>query len=62
MRAYLQDRLSLQKLTLELQSTESKFVFAESASTPVGYAKLNWGNAQTEARGAASVELERLYV
>ena len=62
MRAYLQDRLSLQKLTLELQSTESKFMVAESASTPVGYAKLNWGNAQTEARGAASIELERLYV
>jgi GNAT superfamily N-acetyltransferase len=62
LRAYLEDRLSLEKLILELRSTESRFMVAESASTPVGYAKLNWGGAQTEPRGAASVELERLYV
>lgn len=62
LQSYLDERLSLEQIHIELQCPESKFALMASGSTLWAYAKINWGLAQTEDRGLRAVELERLYV
>lgn len=59
---YLHEQLSLDKLSGEIQNSDSAFYFAEINNQAVGYLKLNWGLAQTEQIDASAFEIERIYV
>jgi len=45
---YLTEALSVEKLTLELEDSNSLFYFAIEDNTIVGYLKLNTASSQTE--------------
>lgn len=62
MAQYLQEKLSIEKLSQELANPQSEFYLAESQSDVIGYLKLNIGAAQTESQPGNSVEIERIYV
>jgi ribosomal protein S18 acetylase RimI-like enzyme len=62
MEKYLRDNLSIDKLTEELQNTDSLFFFAKVGNEIAGYLKLNAGAAQTELTDHEAVEIERIYV
>ena len=59
---YLNEALSLEKLTEELNNPNSLFYFIEENDTPIGYLKLNMGASQTELNDNAALEIERIYV
>ena len=59
---YLEEALSLEKLTEELSNPNSFFYFIEDKHTPIGYLKLNMGASQTELNDNAALEIERIYV
>ena len=62
MEKYLDEALSLEKLTEELNNTNSLFYFIEDNNTPIGYLKLNMGASQTELNDNSALEIERIYV
>ncbi|RYY94700.1 MAG: GNAT family N-acetyltransferase, partial [Chitinophagaceae bacterium] len=62
MRQYLDTGFADAKLLAELEHPESAFYFAEAGGVVVGYLKLNWGAAQTEAQEPGALEIERIYV
>lgn len=62
MNQYLAEKLSLEKLTAELNDPDSLFYFIEENDQPIGYLKLNKGKAQTELNDAYALEIERIYV
>ena len=62
MKQYLQENLSVEKLTTELEAPCSEFYFANVSGTPVGYLKVNYATCQTEQQGDGSLEIERIYV
>jgi ribosomal protein S18 acetylase RimI-like enzyme len=62
MRSYLEEQFSLDKLTTELNNPGSRFYFAVENDHPIGYLKLNSGNAQTELQEENGLEIERIYV
>ncbi|HNP53726.1 MAG TPA: GNAT family N-acetyltransferase [Ferruginibacter sp.] len=62
MNQYLREKLSLEKLTAELNDPDSMFFFVEENQQPIGYLKLNKGKAQTELNDADALEIERIYV
>lgn len=59
---YLEENLSITRLTSELQNTNSQFYFAELNEKIIGYLKLNFGTAQTELNDDNALEIERIYV
>ena len=59
---YLNEALSLEKLTEELNNPNSLFYFIEDNHTPIGYLKLNMGASQTEINDNTALEIERIYV
>lgn len=59
---YLNESLSLEKLTEELNNPNSLFYFIEDNHTPIGYLKLNMGASQTELNDNTALEIERIYV
>lgn len=59
---YLNENFSEDKLIAELTNSNSEFYFALQGNTVIGYLKLNYGHAQTELKGADSLEIERIYV
>ena len=59
---YLNEALSLEKLTEELNNPNSLFYFIEDNNTPIGYLKLNMGASQTELNDNTALEIERIYV
>ena len=59
---YLNESLSLEKLTEELNNPNSLFYFIEDNHTPIGYLKLNMGASQTELNDNTTLEIERIYV
>lgn len=59
---YLNESLSLEKLTEELKNPNSLFYFIEDNHTPIGYLKLNMGASQTELNDNTALEIERIYV
>ena len=59
---YLNQSLSIEKLTKELNNPDSFFYFIEDKQTPIGYLKLNMGASQTELKDGAALEIERIYV
>ena len=62
MEKYLDEALSLEKLTEELNNPNSLFYFIEDNNTPIGYLKLNMGASQTELNDNSALEIERIYV
>lgn len=62
MQRYMEDELSLEKLSEELNNSNSAFYFAWVGDAVAGYLKLNFGDAQTETGDEAAVEIERIYV
>jgi ribosomal protein S18 acetylase RimI-like enzyme len=62
MQRYMEERLSDERLLSELNRPESEFYLAYLNRQAIAYIKLNINNAQTEAQGPESLELERIYV
>lgn len=60
--SYLENELSVKKLSNELANKNSTFYFAEVDTTPVGYLKINVLDAQTEIKEGNALEIERIYV
>ena len=62
MQMYLNESFRTDKLTMELQEPNSEFYFALLNNEPIGYLKLNFGEAQTELKDETAIEIERIYV
>jgi diamine N-acetyltransferase len=62
MKKYLDEELSFEKLTAELNDRNSGFYFATSDNNVIGYLKLNFGFSQTELKDPKAIEIERIYV
>ncbi|KQS34253.1 GNAT family acetyltransferase [Dyadobacter sp. Leaf189] len=62
MNKYLTENFSEAKMTAELNHPDSQFYIAWLGENPVGYMKLNAGQAQTELQDPTSLEIERIYV
>ena len=59
---YNRKSFNLEQLTSELTNPNSQFFIAYSASEPIGYLKINFGNAQTEILNDDALEIHRIYV
>lgn len=59
---YLSESFSIEKLTTELNNSNSEFYLAFDNTIPVGYLKLNFGGSQTELKDNKALEIERIYV
>ncbi|MBT2619535.1 GNAT family N-acetyltransferase [Chryseobacterium sp. ISL-6] len=59
---YLEKSFNKEKLTDELNNSDSFFFIAWEEDNPIGYLKLNAGTAQTELQDKTSLEIERIYV
>lgn len=62
MKKYLEESFNTEKIKSELNNPDSFFYIAWEEDNPVGYLKVNTGNAQTELQGDMSLEIERIYV
>lgn len=62
MAKYLNEELSIEKLTTELTDKNSEFYFATLDNKIIGYLKINFGQSQTELKDSKAVEIERIYV
>jgi ribosomal protein S18 acetylase RimI-like enzyme len=62
LRKYLEEELSIEKLTEELRNESSQFFFASFDNAIIGYLKLNFGESQTEVKDDRAMEIERIYV
>ena len=62
MKKYLDENLSIDKLTSELIIPDSEFYFSSIYSNVIGYLKINFGQAQTELKDQKAFEIERIYV
>ena len=60
--AYLQKAFSLPQMEAELQHPSSLFFLAQLDGQNVGYAKFNFGPAQTDIQDNQSLEVERIYL
>jgi len=62
MQQYLEENLSLRKLSAELNTAGSEFYFAWLDQKVIGYLKINAAASQTEIRDEKALEIERIYV
>jgi ribosomal protein S18 acetylase RimI-like enzyme len=62
MKKYLEEGLSAEKLTAELNDKNAEFYFATLGSNVIGYLKVNFGPSQTELKDDKALEVERIYV
>lgn len=62
MNKYLDEALSKEKLTAELNDNNAEFYFAMIDDNVIGYLKINFGLSQTELKEDKAVEIERIYV
>lgn len=62
MKKYLEEGFSFEKLTNEINDTNSEFYFAVFETNVVGYLKINFGQSQTELKDEKAIEIERIYV
>ncbi|ACU60121.1 GNAT family N-acetyltransferase [Chitinophaga pinensis] len=62
MKQYLDNNFSKEKVLTELNNPESFFYIVWDGPGPIGYLKLNTGQAQTDLKEADSLEIERIYV
>lgn len=59
---YIDQSFTIEKLTEELHNKCSQFYFALIDEVPVGFLKVNVGDAQTELQDGEGMELQRIYV
>ena len=59
---YLNENLSIEKLSEELKNENSHFFFIKDNGKNIGYLKLNMGPSQTELKDETALEIERIYV
>lgn len=59
---YLDESFTIEKLSEELNNQNSQFYFALVDDKPVGFLKVNVGDAQTELKDGDGMELQRIYV
>lgn len=59
---YLEESFNTEQLTGELNNANSQFYIAYLEAEVVGYLKINFGDAQTEAISENALELQRIYV
>jgi ribosomal protein S18 acetylase RimI-like enzyme len=62
MKKYLDDNFNEQKMSAEVNHLDSLFYVAWEDQSPIGYLKVNTGQAQTELQDESSLEIERIYV
>ncbi|MDB5121271.1 MAG: N-acetyltransferase [Sphingobacteriales bacterium] len=62
MSKYLDEQFSVEKLTAELNDSNSETYFALTNNHVIGYLKLNFGQSQTELKDDKALEIERIYV
>jgi len=62
MKDYIEERFSELQVQNELKNLESIFYIAWDQEDPIGYLKLNIGEAQTEFKMEDHIEIERIYV
>lgn len=62
MNAFLEKAYSLNKLEQELANNGSRFYLVYVNDNVAGYLKINTDDAQTEAMGEESLEIERVYI
>ncbi|TRX36955.1 GNAT family N-acetyltransferase [Flavobacterium sp. ZT3R18] len=62
MKKYLQESFNTAQLTAEINNPDSPFYIAFWNTEPVGYLKLNLGDAQTEMVEDTTLEIQRIYV
>ncbi|RVT67772.1 GNAT family N-acetyltransferase [Niallia taxi] len=62
MASYLEKAFTIEQLKTELKNPSSQFFFVFVHNEIAGYLKVNTDNAQSEAIGADSLEVERIYV
>ncbi len=62
MQHYLTEKFSDAAVSAELSHPDSLFFIAWAGETPIGYLKINTGQAQTEPQGDTALEIERIYV
>jgi ribosomal protein S18 acetylase RimI-like enzyme len=62
MHTYLKEHFSDAKVSAELSNPDSQFFVAWEGEAPIGYLKINTGQAQTEPQGEEALEIERIYV
>lgn len=62
MEAYAQKAFTVEKLTEELNNTDSEFYLVMLGNETAGYLKLNYRSAQTEFHDPEALEIERIYV
>lgn len=60
--SYLQSSFNTEQLTSEISNPNSPFYLAILDSEPIGYLKLNLGDAQTEILKDNTLEIQRIYV
>lgn len=60
--AYVAQAFTRKKILSEILNSDSFFYFAMDGDEPVGYLKLNTGNAQTEHHDKNYLEVERIYI
>jgi len=59
---YLDESFTIEILSEELNNENSQFFFALVHNEPVGFLKVNVGDAQTELKDEDGMELQRIYV
>ena len=62
MKDYLDNELTIEKLTAEINNPNSEFYFAKLDDEIIGYLKINFGASQTELQDSQAIEIERIYV
>jgi ribosomal protein S18 acetylase RimI-like enzyme len=62
MEEYVLQNFNTEQLSLEINNPNSLFYLAFWNNEPVGYLKLNFGNAQTENTNEQALEIQRIYV
>jgi len=62
MKKYISESFAPQKLSWEINEPGAVFFLLRLDEKPIGYLKLNFGNAQTELKDPEAMEIERIYV
>jgi ribosomal protein S18 acetylase RimI-like enzyme len=62
MEKYLEESFNTTQLTSEIKNPDSLFYLAYWDSKPIGFLKVNLGNAQTEVVEDTTLEIQRIYV
>ena len=62
MTKYLDEGFSADRLSNQLQDSNTEFYFVTHCNQAIGYLKLNFGPSQTELKENNGIEIERIYV